>query len=181
MTAEPLPPEPQRKRSILLSPAGIGAMAVVGVGAIVATNGFGVGSRRNCTSSNRIATTAEQCQLTMPWPLCAAAFAQGATAVGLFQGSSGAWQHVVLRRAADGRYLDPANRVFQEGRACRSSSSSSWGRSGGSHYYYYSGGGSSGSSYGSASSTSLSPSASQAVQRSGFGSTARSMSFSSGG
>lgn len=180
MTAEPLPPEPERKRSILLSPAGIGAMAVVGVGAIVATNGFGVGNRRNCTTSNRIVTTAEQCQATMPGPLCAAAFAQGAAAVGLFQGNSGAWQHVVLRRQADGRYLDPADRVFQEGRACRSSSSSSWGRSGGS-YFYYSGSGSSGSSYGSSSSTSVAPSTSQAVQRSGFGSTARSVSFSSGG
>lgn len=180
MTAESLPPEPQRKRSLLLSPAGIGAMAVMGVGTLIVTNGFGAGDRRNCASSNRIATSAEQCQSTMPGPICAAAFAGGAGAVGLFQGSNGAWQHVVLRRQADGRYLDPANRVFQEGRACRSSSSSSWGRSGGS-YYYYSGGGSSGSSYGSSSSTSQAPSASQAVQRSGFGSTARSVSFSSGG
>ncbi|MGL4290523.1 MAG: hypothetical protein ACRCVA_29500 [Phreatobacter sp.] len=164
----PRPDNPEQKRSRLLSPAGIGAMAVVGVGALAVTNGFGLGGQRNCNTTNRIATSASQCEASVPGPSCAAAFAAGATAVGLTQTSTGGWQHQPLRADTAGGYVDAAGRSFAVGRSCRSSSSGS--------YYFWGGNNNTG-----AGSSGLSSNQSQSVQRAGFGSTARGMSGSSGG
>ncbi|MBN8941388.1 MAG: hypothetical protein J0H01_17915 [Rhizobiales bacterium] len=161
-------PNPDQKRSRLLSPAGIGAVAVVGVGALAVTNGFGLGGQRNCNTTNRIATTAQQCEASVPGPSCAAAFAGGVAAVGLTQTTTGGWQHQPLRVASGGGYVDMAGRTFAVGRSCRSGSS-------GSYYFWGSGNNS------SSGSTGLSSNQSQSVQRAGFGSTARGMSGSSGG
>ncbi|QCI68604.1 hypothetical protein [Phreatobacter stygius] len=164
----PRPDNPDQKRSRLLSPAGLGAIAVVGVGALAVTNGFGLGGQRNCNTTNRIATTAQQCEASVPGPSCATVFAGGAPAVGLTQNSAGTWQHQPLRAAAGGSYVDMSGRTFTAGRTCRSGSSGS--------YYFWGGGHSSGGT----SSGWSTANQSQGVQRAGFGSTAHAMSGSSG-
>jgi hypothetical protein len=150
-------PDPDRKRSMLLSPVGIGTMALLGTGVFAATNGFGLGNRPCMTT--QVATSVLQCQAIMPGPACAAAFAGGAGAVGLSRtGNSGAWSHQPLRVGSGGNYLTMSGSPFAINASCSSSSS----RSSSSSYFYS--GGSSGSSTGAAGQTS--------VQRGGFGSTA---------
>jgi hypothetical protein len=158
--------EPERKRSMLLSPVGIGTMALLGTGAFAATNGFGTASRP-CTSQ-QIATSAAQCQaLGGNVAACTAAFAGGAQAIGLTRtSSSGAWTPQPLRALSGGTYQTMGGAAFSPYSCSRSSSSSS-SRSG----YFW--GGSSGRSSSGVSSGSSS------VSRSGFGSSARG--FSGGG
>lgn len=157
-----------RKRSVLLSPVGIGAMALLGTGAFAATNGFGLGGRP-CVVT-RVATSAIECQAIGAGPACAAALASGSQAVGLSRsGNSGAWSQQPLRTAVGGGYQTMAGSPFAINAACTRSSSSS-GRSS----FYWGGG----SSYDS-SSRSSSSSASSSSSRGGFGVT--SSSFSSRG
>lgn len=157
-----------RKRSVLLSPVGIGAMALLGTGAFAATNGFGLGGRP-CTVT-RVATSAIECQAIGAGPACAAALAAGTQAVGLSRsGNSSAWSQQPLRAATGGGYQTMAGSPFAINAACTRSSSSSSGRSS----FYWGGG----SSYDS--SRSSSSSASSSSSRGGFGVT--SSSFSSRG
>lgn len=158
-------PEPERKRSMLLSPVGIGAMALLGTGAFAATNGFGLGGRP-CTSQ-QIATSAAQCQaLGGTVAACTAAFAGGQQAIGLTRTSSNsAWVPQPLRSLPGGTYQTMGGAAFSPYSCSRSSSSN---RSSSSFYW---GGGSSGSSSTAAGQSS--------VTRSGFGSTSRG--FSGGG
>ncbi len=158
--------QPARKRSVLLSPAGLGTMAVLGVGALVVTNGFGGGATRSSCTTGQVATSLAQCQAILPGAQCAAAFAGGATMVGLSRTGSGPWSVQPVSSLASGGYQTLAGQPFRLN-TCRSSSSSS--RSG-----FFWGGSSAGRSSSGASSNQ-----SQGVTRSGFGSTARSFSSSS--
>lgn len=158
-------PGPERKRSLLLSPAGIGTVAILGTGAFAATNGFGLASRP-CTEL-RAATSLTECQAVMGGPACAAAFGGGAQAVGLTRTGGGSWSHQPLRPRAGGGYETLAGSPFVAGTGCRGSSSSS--RS------FYWGGSSAGSSAARSSASS-----STSASRGGFGSTSRSF-FSGGG
>jgi hypothetical protein len=160
-------PEPERKRSMLLSPVGIGAMALLGTGTFAATNGFGLGGRP-CTSQ-QIATSAAQCQaLGGTVAACTAAFASGPQAIGLTRtSSSSAWIPQPLRSLPGGTYQTMGGAAFSPYSCSRSSSSN---RSSSSFFW---GGGSSGRSSSGVSSGSSS------VSRSGFGSTSRG--FSGGG
>lgn len=159
--------EMPRKRSVLLSPIGIGTMALLGTGAFAATNGFGLAGRPCVTT--RVATSALECQAIGAGPACAAAFASGSQAVGLTRsGNSGAWSQQPLRSVAGGGYQTMAGSPFVLNASCSRSSSSSRGSS------FYWGGGSS-----SDSSRSSSSSASSSSSRGGFGAT--SSSFSSRG
>lgn len=160
--------QPARKRSVLLSPAGLGTMAVLGVGALVVTNGFGGGNTRQTCSVGQVATSVAQCEALMPGPQCAAAFAGGAAAVGLSRTGSGPWSVQPVSLGAGGAYQTLAGQPFSTARTCRSSSSSN------SRSTYFWGGSSAGRSSSGASSNQ-----SQGVTRSGFGSTARSFSSSS--
>ncbi|MBL8569937.1 MAG: hypothetical protein JNK84_12770 [Phreatobacter sp.] len=169
MTDNPSPGlEPERKRSLLLSPVGIGAMALLGTGTFAATNGFGLGGRP--CASQQIATTAAQCQaLGGTVAACTAAFASGPQAIGLTRtSSSSAWVPQPLRSLPGGTYQTMGGAAFTPNSCTRSSSS----RSSSSSFYW--GGGSSGGS----SSAGVS-SGSSSVTRSGFGSTSRG--FSGGG
>ena len=157
-------PGPERKRSVLLSPIGIGSMALLGTGAFAATNGFGLGNRP-CTVQ-QIATTAAQCQTVMSAAVCATAFAGGAPAIGMTRTGSGTWSHQPLRVLTGGTYQTQSGSAFSPS-TCSSSSSS---RSSSSGFFY--GGGSSGTSSGSATGQS-------SVSRGGFGSTASG--FAGGG
>ncbi|QCK87654.1 hypothetical protein E8L99_18775 [Phreatobacter aquaticus] len=156
-------PGPARKRSVLLSPMGIGAMALVGCGTFAATNGFGLG-QRNCQPVGQIVTSVDQCERLMPGPTCRAAFTSGVSALGLTRSSSsGTWTHEHVRQGTDGRYMTLAGSPFRTGSSCSSSSSrsgSSWGYFGG-----YGGSSNSASSQGQSS-----------VSRGGFGTTASSFS-----
>ncbi len=161
---------PTQKRSMLLSPAGLGTMAAIGVGALVVTNGFGSGNTRQTCSVGQVATSVAQCEALMPGPQCAAAFASGVAAVGLSRSGSGPWSVQPVSVAAGGGYQTLAGQPFSTTRSCRSSSSS------GTRSSFFWGGSSAGSS-----SSGASTSQSQGVSRSGFGSTARSFSSSSRG
>lgn len=158
--------QPARKRSVLLSPAGLGTMAVLGVGALVVTNGFGGGATRSSCTTGQVATSLAQCQAILPGAQCAAAFAGGATVVGLSRTGSGPWSVQPVSSGTGGGYQTLAGQPFTLN-TCRSSSSSS--RSG-----FFWGGSSAGRS-----SSGYSSGQSQGVTRSGFGSTARSFSSSS--
>jgi hypothetical protein len=162
---------PAQKRSALLSPVGIGTAALLGIGTITATNGFGLGGTRQSCSVGQVATSVAQCEALMPGPQCAAAFAGGATAVGLSRSGSGPWGVQPVRLGAGGAYQTLAGQPFSTARSCSSSSSSS------SRSFFWGGGSSSAGS----SSSGASSSQSQGVTRSGFGSTARSFSSSSRG
>ena len=162
---------PAQKRSALLSPVGIGTAALLGIGTITATNGFGLGGTRQSCSVGQVATSVAQCEALMPGPQCAAAFAGGATAVGLSRSGSGPWGVQPVRLGAGGAYQTLAGQPFSTARSCSSSSSSS------SRSYFWGGGGSSAGN----SSSGAASSQSQGVTRSGFGSTARSFSSSSRG
>jgi len=161
---------PVQKRSVLLSPAGIGTMAAIGVGALVITNGFGGGgTRRECTIT-QVANSVAQCEALQPGAQCAAAFAGGATAVGLSRvGSSGPWSVQPLTAGPGAGYRTASGQAFNVNSSCRSSSTSNTSRS------FFWGGGSSARS----GSSGYSSGQSQGVTRSGFGSTARSFSSSS--
>lgn len=160
---------PTQKRSMLLGPVGIGTAALLGIGALSATNGFGLGGSRQTCSTGQVANSVAQCEALMPGPQCAAAFAGGATAVGLSRSGSGPWAVQPVRLGAGGAYQTLAGQPFSTARTCRSSSSTS-------RSFFWGGGSSAGrSSSGAASSQS------QGVTRSGFGSTARSFSSSSRG
>jgi hypothetical protein len=160
MTSDP--GNPDRKRSVLLSPVGIGAMALVGCGAFAATNGFGLGQR--CQPTTQIVTTMDQCQRLMSGTACQAGFAGGAGALGLTRNTgTGVWSHEQVRLGTDGRYQTLAGLPFQAGQSCSSSSSRS-----GSSWHYYGG-------YGG-SSTSSSTQGQSSVSRGGFGTTAASFS-----
>jgi hypothetical protein len=163
---------PAQKRSMLLGPVGIGTAALLGIGTITATNGFGLGGTRQSCSVGQVATSVAQCEALMPGPQCAAAFAGGATAVGLSRSGSGPWGLQPVRPGASGGYQTLAGLPFSTARSCSSSSSSSSSRS-----YFWGGGSSSAGN----SSSGASSSQSQGVTRSGFGSTARSFSSSSRG
>ena len=155
--------QPERKRSVLLSPVGIGAMALVGCGAFAATNGLGLG-QRNCQPVGQIVTSVDQCERLMPGPTCRAAFTSGVSALGLTRSSSsGTWSHEHVRQGTDGRYMTLAGSPFQTGSSCSSSSSRS-----GTSWHYVGG-------YGS-SSTSSSAQTQSSVSRGGFGTTAASFS-----
>ncbi|MGU9981894.1 hypothetical protein ACJ4V0_17825 [Phreatobacter sp. HK31-P] len=158
---------PRQKRSMLLSPAGLGTMAVLGVGAMVVTNGFGGGGTRQTCSVGQVATSVAQCEALMPGPQCAAAFAGGAAAVGLSRAGSGPWSVQPVSLGAGGAYQTLAGVPFSTARTCRSSSSTS-------RSYFWGGSSSAGRS-----SSGLSSGQSQGVTRSGFGSTARGFSSSS--
>lgn len=160
---------PAQKRSVLLGPVGIGAAALLGIGAITATNGFGLGGTRPDCTASQVATSVSQCEAIQSGPQCAAAFAGGARAVGLSRrGSSGPWSVEALTAGAGSAYLTALGQPFTPRNTCRSSSST--------RSVFWGGGWSSGrSSSGTASSQS------QGVSRSGFGSTARSFSSSSRG
>lgn len=160
--------EAPRKRSVLLSPVGIGAMALLGTGAFAATNGFGLAGRP-CVMT-RVATSAIECQAIGAGPACAAALASGTQAVGLTRsGNSGAWSQQPLRSVTGGGYQTMAGSPFAINAACSRSSSSSYHR--GTSFFW--GGGS--NSYNRSGSSSASSSSS----RGGFGVT--SSSFSSRG
>jgi hypothetical protein len=156
---------PERKRSMLLSPVGIGTMALLGTGAFAATNGFGLAGRSCMTQ--QIATSAAQCQTLGAGPGCVAAFTGGAQAVGLSRSGSGSWTTQPLRALPGGTYQTMAGSAFSLN-SCSSSSS----RSSSSSGFYY-GGGSSGSSSGAGTGQS-------SVSRGGFGSTASGF-FGGGG
>ncbi|MCZ8315029.1 hypothetical protein [Phreatobacter sp.] len=157
---------PTRKRSMLLTPVGIGTMALLGTGTFAATNGFGL-ANRPCTTQH-VATSLIQCQALAPGANCAAAFAGGAGAVGLSRiGDNGTWRAQPLREMTGGGYQIVGGLPFQPNTCPARSSSSSSSRSG-----FYWGGGSSSTSSGSAASQT-------SVSRGGFGTTASS--FSSGG
>lgn len=153
--------EPERKRSLLLSPVGIGTMALLGTGVFAGTNGFGLGSRPCATQ--QIVTSLAQCQALMGGPGCATAFGAGAEAVGLTRTGNGGWSHQPLRALSGGTYQTLSGSAFTLN-TCSSSSSSS--RSSSSSFYY--GGGSSGTSGSTAGQSSTS--------RGGFGTTASSFS-----
>ncbi|MDP3545132.1 MAG: hypothetical protein Q8S29_03030 [Phreatobacter sp.] len=157
---------PRQKRSMLLSPAGLGTMAVLGVGAMVVTNGFGGGGTRSSCTTGQVATSLAQCQAILPGAQCATAFAGGATVVGLSRTGSGPWSVQPVSLGAGGSYQTLAGQPFTLN-ACRTSSRTSrsffWG----------------GSSSAGRSSSGLSSGQSQGVTRSGFGSTARGFSSSS--
>jgi hypothetical protein len=167
MTDNPQPGgEPERKRSMLLSPIGIGSMALLGTGAFAATNGFGLAGRSSSCVTQQVATSAAQCQTLGAGAGCVAAFTGGAQAVGLSRTGSGSWSPQPLRVLPGGTYQTMAGSAFSLN-SCRSSSSS---RSSSGFYY---GGGSSGASSGAAAGQS-------SVSRGGFGSTSRSF-FGGGG
>lgn len=158
-----------QKRSMLLSPGGIGTMAAIGVGALVVTNGFGGGeTRRDCTI-RRVATSQAQCEAIQPGAQCTLAFAGGAAAAGLSRtGSSGPWSIQPLTAGPGSLYRDRSGQLFSINQSCstRASRSLFWG----------------GRSSVGGSSSGYSSGQSQGVMRSGFGSTARSFSgFSSRG
>jgi hypothetical protein len=154
---------PTRKRSALLTPVGIGTMALLGTGTFAATNGFGL-ANRPCTTQ-QVATTLLQCQAIAPAATCAAAFTGGASAVGLSRiGSGGTWRAEPLRVGSGGTYQTMSSVAFLPNSCPARSSSSSSSRSG----FYWGGGGSSSSSGSSASQSS--------VSRGGFGTTASSFS-----
>jgi hypothetical protein len=156
MTDNPQPGgEPERKRSMLLSPIGIGSMALLGTGAFAATNGFGLAGRSSSCVTQQVATSAAQCQTLGAGAGCVAAFTGG-----------GSWSPQPLRVLPGGTYQTMAGSAFSLN-SCRSSSSS---RSSSGFYY---GGGSSGASSGAAAGQS-------SVSRGGFGSTSRSF-FGGGG
>lgn len=151
-----------RKRSVLLTPVGIGTMALLGTGTFAATNGFGL-ANRPCTTQ-QIATSLIQCQALAPGANCAAAFTGGAAAVGLSRiGANGTWRAEPLRQVAGGGYQMVSGLPFQPN-ACPARSSSSSSRSG-----FYWGGGSSSTSSGSTA-------AQTSVSRGGFGTTAGNFS-----
>jgi hypothetical protein len=153
-----------RKRSVLLTPVGIGTMALLGTGTFAATNGFGL-ANRPCTTQH-VATSVAQCQALAPGANCIAAFAGGASVVGLSRvNETSSWRIQPLRELTGGGYQVMGGLPFQPN-ACpaRSSSSSSSSRSG-----FYWGGGSS-------SSTPSSTASQTSVSRGGFGTTASSMS-----
>lgn len=158
---------PTQKRSMLLSPAGLGTMAALGVGALVVTNGFGSGGTRSDCTTGQVATSLAQCQAILPGAQCATAFAGGAAVVGLSRTGTGPWSVQPVSPGTGGGYQTLAGQPFRLN-TCRSSSSSSTRSS------YFWGGSSAGHS-----SSSTSTSQSQGVTRSGFGSTARSFSSSS--
>jgi hypothetical protein len=158
---------PRQKRSMLLSPAGLGTMAAIGVGALVVTNGFGSGGTRSDCTTGQVATSLAQCQAILPGAQCATAFAGGATAVGLSRTGSGPWSVQPVSTGTSGSYQTLAGQPFRLN-TCRSSSSSSR-----SSYFW------GGSSSAGRSTSGASTSQSQGVTRSGFGSTARSFSSSS--
>ncbi|AVO45202.1 hypothetical protein [Phreatobacter cathodiphilus] len=162
---------PAQKRSVLLSPVGIGTAALLGIGTVTATNGFGLGGTRQSCSVGQVATSVAQCEALMPGPQCAAAFAGGATAVGLSRSGSGPWGIQPVRLGTGGAYQTLAGQPFSTARSCSSSSSSS------SRSHFWGGGSSSAGN----SSSGAASSQSQGVTRSGFGSTARSFSSSSRG
>jgi hypothetical protein len=160
--------EPERKRSMLLSPVGIGTMALLGTGAFAATNGFGLAGRSSSCVTQQIATSVAQCQTLGAGAGCVAAFTGGAQAVGLSRTGSGSWSPQPLRVLPGGTYQTMAGSAFSLN-SCSSSSSS---RSSSSSGFYY-GGGSSGQSSGAAAGQS-------SVARGGFGSTSRGF-FGGGG
>lgn len=163
---------PSQKRSLLLGPVGIGAAALLGIGAITTTNGFGLGGTRPDCTASQVAVSITQCEAIQSGPQCGAAFARGAAAVGLTRrGTSGPWSIEPLTAGAGSAYLTALGQPFTARSTCRSSSST---RS------VFWGGGSGGSSAGS-NTSGAATSQSQAVNRSGFGSTARSFSSSSRG
>jgi len=152
---------PPRKRSMLLTPVGIGTMALLGTGTFAATNGFGL-ANRPCTTQ-QVATSLLQCQAIAPATTCAAAFVGGAGAVGLSRiGQNGTWRAEPLRQVPGGGYQLVSGLPFQPN-ACPARSSSS-SRSG----FYWGGGSSSSSPSSTASQTS--------VSRGGFGTTASNFS-----
>lgn len=152
-----------RKRSVLLTPVGIGTMALLGTGAFAATNGFGL-ANRPCTTQ-QVATSLIQCQALAPGANCAAAFVGGAGAAGLSRiGPNGTWRAEPLREVPGGGYQLVSGVPFQPNACPARSSSSSSSRSG----FYWGGGSSSSSPSSTASQTS--------VSRGGFGTTASSFS-----
>ena len=199
---------PERKRSALVAPLAVGAL-VIGGAAIWGGGTFsssqptadGAGNVATAASStstsdqiargacgtNRIARSVEQCQAFLPGTSCADSFSRGAEAVGLARTSSGPWEIVALRRDGVERYVDTANRRFEEGHVCSASN----GTSRIPMIIPFLIPGSNGQRTGLAPSPGAAPrvvpqtgpagSQNPAVQRSGFGSTARSMSISSGG
>lgn len=157
---------PTRKRSVLLTPVGIGTMALLGTGTFAATNGFGL-ANRPCTTQH-VATSLIQCQALAPGANCAAAFAGGAGAVGLSRiGDNGTWRIQPLREMSGGGYQIMGGLPFQPN-ACPARSSSSSSSSSRSGFYW---GGSS-----SSSSSSSSTAAQSTTTRGGFGATASSTS-----
>ena len=203
---------PERKRSALVAPLAVGAL-VIGGAAIwgngtfssstpVTNNAANVAAVPNAASTsdqiargacgmNRIDRTVEQCQAFLPGTSCAENFSRGTEAVGLTRTSSGPWEIVALRRDGVERYVDTANRRFEEGHVCSASNGTS--RVPMIIPFVVPGSNSQRTGLAPSPRTAppgmpqvapqVAPSNSQnpAVQRSGFGSTARSTSISSGG
>ncbi|WP_439575465.1 hypothetical protein [Phreatobacter sp.] len=163
---------PQRKRSALLSPIGIGTAALLGVGAITATNGFGTGRTRTDCTTTQIVTTQMQCEAVVPGEQCRVAFSGAPAAVGLSRSGSGSWSMQPLGMSTPGRYITATGQVFSARRSCPTTRSSN-------SFFWTGGRGGSARSVGWGSSSGRSATQSQGVTRSGFGSTGRSFSSSS--
>lgn len=202
---------PERKRSALVAPLAAGALVLGGAAmwgsgtfnsattgtnpaANVAASATSASTSeqiaRGACGMNRIARSVEQCQAFLPGSSCADSFSRGAEAVGLTRTSSGPWEIVALRRDGVERYVDTASRRFEEGHVCSASNGTS--RIPMIIPFLMPGGNS--QRTGLAPAPGLAPSSpgatpqvapsnnqNPAVQRSGFGSTARSTSISSGG
>lgn len=165
-------PTPQRKRSALLSPFGIGAAALLGVGAITATNGFGSGRTRTDCINRQVVTNQMQCEAVVPGDQCRSMFLRAPTAVGLTRTGGGSWSLEPLLAVVPGRYTTASGQAFNAGQSCQTTRSN---RS----FFWTGGSGSSSGSSGWGTRSSSSTSQSQGVTRSGFGSTGRSFSSSS--
>lgn len=164
---------PQRKRSALLSPLGIGAAALLGVGAITATNGFGTGRTRTDCTTTQIVTSQLQCEAVIPGEQCRSAFMAAPPAVGLTRSGSGSWSLQPLASRPAGGYSTIAGQPFTARQSCPTTRSNRG-------FFWTGGRGSSSRSLGwGSSSSSRSATQSQGVTRSGFGSTGRSFSSSS--
>lgn len=164
---------PQRKRSALLSPFGIGAAALLGVGAITATNGFGGGRTRTDCTTTQIVTSLLQCEAVIPGDQCRSAFMAAPPAVGLTRSGAGSWSLQPLASRPAGGYATIAGQPFTAQQSCPST------RSNRSFFWTGGRGSSSRSLNWGTPSSSRSATQSQGVTRSGFGSTGRSFSSSS--